>query len=116
MEFTSKTENPSFPDVLDVDPKEVLEKKAQILLIDVRRPDEFTGELGHIPKAQLLTLDQLPSKIEELPKDKTIVFVCRSGARSAQAASFAIECGFDSVYNMKGGMLLWNERGFQIEK
>lgn len=116
MEFTSKTENPSFPDVFDVDPQEVLENKTQITLVDVRRPDEFTGELGHIPGAQLLTLDQLPMHIEELPKDQTIVFVCRSGGRSAQATSFALECGFDEVYNMKGGMLLWNERGFEIEK
>ena len=116
MEFTLKTENPTFPDVYDVDPKEVLEKKAQITLIDVRRPEEFTGELGHIPGAQLLTLDQLPQRIEELPRNKTIVFICRSGGRSAQATSFALESGFETVFNMKGGMLLWNERGFQIEK
>lgn len=116
MEFTSKTKNPNFPEVLDIDPQEVFAKKNQVVLVDVRRSDEFTGELGHIPGAQLLTLDQLPVKINSLPQDKTIVFVCRSGGRSAQATSFALESGFDSVYNMKGGMLLWNEQGLQVEK
>ncbi len=116
MEFTSKSENPQFPEVWDLDPKEIQTKSAQLTLIDVRRPDEYVGELGHIPGATLLTLDQLPAKIETLPKDKTIVFVCRSGARSAQAASFALENGLSDVFNMRGGMLLWNENGFKVEK
>jgi rhodanese-related sulfurtransferase len=116
MEFTSQTENPTFPEVIDLDPKEVLEKQSALTLIDVRRPDEYVGELGHIPGAKLLTLDQLPAKIDSLPSDKPIVFVCRSGARSAQAASFALENGFETVFNMRGGMLLWNENGFKIEK
>lgn len=120
MEFTSKTPNPSFGDVMDIDPKEVQKTAAtsssSVELIDVRRPDEYTGELGHIPGAKLLTLDQLPEKIETLPKNKTIVFVCRSGGRSAQASAFALENGFTDVYNMKGGMLLWNEYGLKTEK
>lgn len=116
MEFTSQTANPNFGEVWDVDPQEVLKLKNQLTLIDVRRPDEFTGELGHIPGSTLLTLDQLPQKIETLAKDKPIVFVCRSGARSAQAAAFAKDNGFNDVFNMKGGMLLWNEYGLAIEK
>jgi len=116
MEFTSQTPNPQFPKVRDVDPKEVLSTKGQAALIDVRRPDEFTGELGHIPGAKLLTLDELPAKLETLPKDKPIVFVCRSGGRSAQASAFALDNGFTDVYNMKGGMLLWNEYGLKTEK
>ena len=116
MEFTSKSENPHFPDVWDLDPKEIQSKTSELTLIDVRRPDEYIGELGHIPGATLLTLDQLPAKMDSLPKDKTIVFVCRSGARSAQATSFALESGFSDVYNMRGGMLLWNEYGLKIEK
>ncbi len=116
MEFTSKTENPHFPEVWDLDPKEVQNKSANLVLVDVRRPDEFVGELGHAPGATLLTLDQLPAKIDSLPKDKTIVFLCRSGGRSAQAASFALESGWEKVFNMRGGMLLWNEYGLTTEK
>ena len=116
MEFTSKTKNPNFPDVWDVDPKEVLNRKTEVTLVDVRRPEEYTGELGHAPGASLLTLDQLPEKIETLPQEKPIVFICRSGARSGQATAFAQENGFSEVYNMRGGMLLWNEYGLGTEK
>ncbi len=116
MDFTSKTENPQFPDVWDLDPKEIQSNTSKLTLIDVRRPDEFVGELGHIPGATLVTLDQLPERIDTLPKDKTIIFVCRSGGRSAQATSFALESGFTEVFNMRGGMLLWNEYGLKIEK
>jgi rhodanese-related sulfurtransferase len=116
MEFTKHSANPNFPNVVDVDPQDVLNLKNNLLLIDVRRPDEFTGELGHAPGASLLTLDQLPAKLDTLPKNKTIVFICRSGGRSAQATAFALENGFTDVYNMKGGMLLWNEYGLTTEK
>lgn len=116
MEFTSETQNPHFEDVTDIDPKDVLQNQSDLCIIDVRSAAEFTGELGHIPSAKLITLDQLPQHIESLPKDKTIVFVCRSGGRSAQASDLAIGNGWDNVYNMRGGMLLWNEYGFNVEK
>lgn len=116
MDFTTETPNPYFANVKDIDPQEVFDHKQNLHIIDVRRPDEYHGPLGHIPSAELITLDQLPQKIESLPADKTVVFVCHSGGRSAQAAEFAIENGWLQVYNMRGGMLLWNEYGFNVEK
>lgn len=113
-EFTSKTANPNFPDVFDISPAELREKKSQVRIIDVRRPDEWVGEFGHIAEAELITLDTLPDHIDDLPKDKTIVFVCRSGNRSAQATAFARHNGFDSVYNMQGGMIAWTQNNFEV--
>lgn len=115
VEFTSATTNPTFPSVKDVNPDEVLEKKEQVKLVDVRRPDEYVGEYGHVAGAELLTLNDLPEKITQLSKDETIVFICRSGGRSAQAANFALENGFTSVYNMQGGMILWTEKNYKAE-
>lgn len=115
MEFKSKEQNPNLEEVFDVDPKEVNDFQEQLALIDVRRPDEYTGELGHIPGSRLITLDTMNAHIQSLPKNKTIVFVCRSGARSANAASMALAHGFSDVYNMKGGMILWNEYGLDVE-
>ena len=115
-EFSSRTQNPDFPGVEDVSPTEVQSLKDQLALIDVRRPDEWVGELGHVKEAQLLTLDLLPQKVAELPKDKCIVFICRSGRRSAQAATFAKENGFANVFNMSGGMLAWNEANLEVVK
>lgn len=109
LEFESREENLHFDGVFDIDPQELLRKKDEVFLVDVRQPEEFTGELGHIPGAKLIVLDTLPDHIDQLPKDKTLVFVCRSGGRSARASSFATSQGFQNVFNLKGGMLLWNE-------
>lgn len=113
VEFTSKTPNPMLPTVYDISADELRNMKSQVKIIDVRRPDEWVGEYGHIPEAELLTLDTLPMKIQELPHDSTLVFVCRSGARSAQAAAFALEHGHKSVYNMRGGMIEWTNKKFE---
>lgn len=116
VSFQNTTTNPDWPSVRDVDTQELSRMTSAVHLIDVRRPDEYTGELGHIAGAKLLVLDDLPARISELPKDEPIVFVCRSGGRSGRAAAFAHEQGFEHVYNMKGGMLLWNEQGLPVEK
>lgn len=85
-------------------------------LIDVRRPDEFTGELGHIEGSRLVTLGpDLETELQALDKETTYIFICRSGGRSATATSYAQELGFKSVYNMIGGMLEWNRLGFPIK-
>ncbi len=115
VEFKSSQKNPEMPQVRDISPEELLEKRGQVRIIDVRRNDEFIGELGHIPGATLLVLDTLPSHIAEVPKDETVVFVCRSGGRSARATAFALDSGYQHVYNMKGGMIRWNELGFETE-
>jgi rhodanese-related sulfurtransferase len=117
--FKNVEENLHYPGVLDVDPRELESKLAdksdQMVLIDVRQPEEFTGELGHIPNAKLLVLDTLEENLNEVPKDKTVVFVCRSGSRSARASALAMEHGYNNVVNLKGGMILWNELHFETE-
>lgn len=115
FKFESSEDNLHFEGVSDIDPKELETKLDQVTLIDVRQPEEFTGELGHIPGSKLIVLDTLPDHLEEIPTDKPIVFVCRSGGRSARAAAFALEAGVKNVYNLKGGMILWNELHFETE-
>lgn len=115
MNFETRENNLHYHGVVDIDPQELLKKKDQVYLVDVRQPEEFNGELGHIPGAHLMTLDTLGDNLEKLPKDKTIVFVCRSGGRSARAAAMALSEGLTDVYNLKGGMILWNELHFPTE-
>lgn len=114
--FETKLQNPSYPQVCDISAAELNGKKEQVCIVDVRQADEFSGELGHIPDAKLIPLNILPEQIEELPKNQTIVFVCRSGGRSARATAFALQSGIDDVYNLKGGMLHWNELQFETER
>lgn len=82
------------------------------LLIDVRRPEEYVGELGHIKGTKLVTLGpDLENFIANTNKEEVIIFICRSGARSANATLLARGQGFQNVYNMQGGMLGWNQQG-----
>jgi rhodanese-related sulfurtransferase len=84
-------------------------------LVDVRRSDEFTGELGHIAGAVLKTLGpELGAYLPTLDKTKPVLFICRSGARSATAAMMAMDVGLDKVFNMEGGMIYWNQLGFDV--
>lgn len=86
-------------------------------LIDVRGPDEFIGELGHIKGARLMTLGKdLDEYLQREDKHKKILFICRSGARSGKATEQALSLGFSRVYNMEGGMLLWNEKRYPVER
>lgn len=114
-EFKSKTKNPRFEGVFDVSPQEVLENAAQLNLIDVREVSEYNAELGHVAGTKLVVLSTLPQNLDSLKKDKPTVFICRSGGRSAQASAFAQQQGFE-VYNMAGGMILWNQLQLPIEK
>ncbi len=114
--FASQTENPNMPQILDISPDELSEKTQSVHMVDVRRADEYTGELGHIANTKHIVLDTLPEHIDSLPKDEPIVFICKSGGRSSQAAAFAKQNGFQHVFNMKGGMILWNQMGLPIVK
>lgn len=119
-QFQTKEENPHYDGVYDIAPNELhslCKTNADSLkLIDVRLPEEYVGELGHISNSELIVLDTIPDHTNRLPKDKTLIIICRSGARSARATAFLQSQGFASVYNMKGGMILWNELGLPTER
>jgi hydroxyacylglutathione hydrolase len=81
-----------------------------ITVIDVRGPDEFNDSLGHIEGAKLVSLGpEFTNFLKNTNLDNEIVFVCRSGGRSHRATSESIQLGFKSSYNLKGGMLRWND-------
>jgi len=91
---------------------------ASPLLLDVREPDEFNGELGHIAGSVLIPLHQLGGRAaNELGnyKERDVVIICRAGVRSGTAAALLTGLGFDHVSNLKGGMLEWNDAGLPVE-
>jgi len=92
-----------------------LETASRPHIIDVREEEEFHGELGHIPYSRLIPLKQLQYDIDNLGigKDDPVVAVCRSGVRSTTAAAILTGMGYTHVSNLKGGMLAWNEAGFE---
>lgn len=96
--------------------KMVYEDLPDYKVIDVRRTDEFNNELGHIPGAKLATLGpDLEQLLSTITKSDKIVFVCRSGKRSAEATKLALDKGFEHVYNLEGGMLRWNNAQLPIQ-
>jgi rhodanese-related sulfurtransferase len=81
------------------------------VLLDVREPHEWRA--GHAPKARHLPLAQLPHRARELPTDKPIITVCRSGHRSARAAAVLVASGH-AASNLTGGMRAWAAAGLPI--
>lgn len=88
------------------------------LLLDVREPNEYFGELGHIAGSTLIPLRELASRAGELEahRGRQVIAVCRSGVRSTTAAAMLYGLGFEHVYNLKDGMVDWNDRRLAVER
>ena len=89
----------------DITPDELAAKLGEVTLVDVREPYEW--DLSHLSGAIHIPLQQLPRRLEEVPKDKEIVVYCRMGGRSAHAQHFMLEHGFTRVRNLAGGLIAW---------
>ena len=107
--------------VRQLTPREVqqqLTRHSRPALLDVREPEEFTGELGHVAGSILIPLKELPARIGELEpyKDRDIVVICRAGVRSTTAAALLTGLGFEHVANLKGGMVEWDDQKLPVER
>jgi rhodanese-related sulfurtransferase len=105
----------TFAGIWELQPDWVAENPGRAQVLDVREPHEFTGSLGHIAGAILVPLGSLMQRFPEIEKDKPVVVVCRSGARSAQATVMLRNAGFARVANLAGGMLRWRAQHLPVE-
>ena len=86
--------------------KEMQDNHEDFQLIDVREPYEYDEEnLG----AVLIPLGEIPANTDKIAKDKKVVVHCRSGKRSANAIQFLEKQGYDNLYNLKGGILAYQQ-------
>ena len=101
---------------VDIDVQTVSEIKDRddVVLIDVREQWEY--DEGHIPGVVHLPMNDVPNRLDEIPTDQTVVLTCRSGNRSNQMTNYLQEKGFDNVHNMEGGIVAWQNAGFEVEK
>lgn len=85
--------------------KEMIDKKENFQLIDVREEHEF--DICNI-NGELIPMGEIMDKVDKISKDKTVVIHCRSGKRSATVIN-ALEQqhGFTNLYNLQGGILAW---------
>jgi rhodanese-related sulfurtransferase len=81
------------------------------ILLEVREDAEWRA--GHAPKARHIPLGRLPQRFRDLPEQRTVVTVCRSGARSGRAASLLARQG-RTVVNLAGGMRAWQQPGLPV--
>jgi rhodanese-related sulfurtransferase len=88
-------------------------RDAGAYMLDVREPDEWAA--GHIPGGTLIPLGALESRLNELPTDRDIVVVCRSGNRSAQGRDILRANGLERTTSMAGGMNDWVAAGLPTE-
>ena len=105
----------TFAGFWELDPQWLEEHLRDVQIVDVREREEFEGVLGHIPGSRLIPLAQLGAAVDTLSKQRPIVTVCRSGARSAQASVLLGKAGFGKVANLAGGMLRWRAQRYAVE-
>jgi len=105
----------TFAGIWEVQPGWIEENLGAAQIVDVREPAEFDGPLGRLHGARLIPLGTLADRAGELSRDRPIVAVCRSGARSAQATVILRKAGFEQVANLAGGMLRWRAQQLAVE-
>jgi molybdopterin/thiamine biosynthesis adenylyltransferase/rhodanese-related sulfurtransferase/molybdopterin converting factor small subunit len=94
----------------DMTPKELkaaLDRGDKLVIVDVREPQEW--QIARIDGAVLIPLGEVPQRYGEIDKNQLVVCQCRSGVRSAKAASFLRSVGFERVVNLTGGILRWSD-------
>ena len=99
----------SVPEVSAEQGQQLVEEGA--LLLDVREADEW--DAGHAPEAVWIPMGDLQTRVDELPRDRRIVAICRTGARSGVVAGALIGAGYDAV-NLDGGMRAWASEDFAV--
>lgn len=89
---------------------EMIRADTNIVLLDVRTPEEYAGELGHLKNSILIPVQELESRMPEIEqyRDKKILAYCRTGRRSRTAMNLLRGKGFDAL-NVQGGMVEWNK-------
>lgn len=74
-------------------------------IVDIREPGEFA--VSRLPNARSIPLGELSRRIAELPRDRRLIFICRSGGRSKQACAIALGAGIAEPTDLEGGLLAW---------
>ncbi len=99
---------------VDVQTVADVKDRDDVFVIDVREQWEY--DEGHIPGVTLIPMNSVPSRLDEIPKDKEVIVTCRSGNRSGQVTQFLRDQGFENIHNMEGGILAWEAAGLDVEK
>jgi rhodanese-related sulfurtransferase len=101
-------------DITAVQARSLLAAKKNMVLLDVRTPDEFRQ--ARLAGALLIPINEVERRIGEIPKGRPILVYCAVGSRSALVARFLAARGYGEVYNMTDGIVGWYRNGYAIER
>lgn len=87
--------------------------QAGAFFLDVRTEAEYAA--AHIANSVLIPLEELETRLDEVPRDRDVVVICRSGVRSKEGATILRRAGFGRVSCLTGGLLAWNQAGYPLE-
>ena len=99
---------------VDVHTAAAVQNRDDVVLIDVREQWEY--DEGHIPNITLIPMGEITNRLDEIPRDKEVIVTCRSGNRSGQVTEFLRQNGFENVHNMQGGIVAWQQAGYEVEQ
>lgn len=94
--------------------KEKMENVDNWLVLDVRSKDEWLK--GHIEDSLNIYVGILKDRVDDVPEDKQIAVICKSGTRSSFASSILLKAGRKNIHNVLGGMEAWKKAGYKIIK
>jgi rhodanese-related sulfurtransferase len=101
-------------DISSREAKALLEKNKNIFVLDVRTPQE--NSQARLPGSVLIPISEFERRINEVPKNKTILVYCAVGSRSKPAADLLSRSGYKDVYHMTDGIVGWYRNGFQTQR
>jgi sulfur dioxygenase len=100
----------SFAGVPEVQPEWVAQNQPSVTILDVRDADEIDESLSGLLNLIHIPLAQLRARVDEVPRDKPVVTLCRSGKRSSLALGILKAAGHEQVANIQGGVLHWHQQ------
>ncbi len=100
----------------EIDPRDVADWRAHTggIVVDVREPAEY--DAGHVAGATNVPQCSLADRLVDLPRDRDLLVVCRTGVRSMRCARFLVQSGHERVTNLRGGTVGWIDAGLPVEK
>lgn len=101
----------TYSGILEISPQWVAAHAHDVHILDVRTKYETDEESARIANAQMIPINELRERIAEVPKDKPVMTICRSGKRSVLAFGILLDAGWQQVANISGGLLRWQAEG-----
>lgn len=93
---------------------ELAARMREAVVFDVREPEEYAH--GHVPGAVNLPQADLATRLGEVPRDRPVMLICKSGMRSLRSVQFLAQMGYDNVVSVAGGTEAWRAAGREIER